>query len=191
MQAGDIPRFDAMTLARWLSEYVKGHQRELVQSLPLKTQLRLKGIENERQRARVLMMEVARSDVAMPAPTSEEMGQLQQSLSQNAYRQLSRQVDFSTPEIAVRQLVNILGDTLMRRMDRIVNPERLLKFYDEELTSQQRDRLDSMPPDQAQRELRQQFFMKHLSRRGKNGFGRSQGGPPNRRRRPGNPAPGD
>ena len=62
--------------------------------------------------------------------------------------------------------------------------ERLVDFYNNDLTSEQRDRIDQLTPDEAQRELRRQFFQRQMRGRSNGEAGRrpfrAGEGPPER-----------
>ena len=154
VHAGDIPPEDAMTVAKWLHDYVRHHEQELLRQLPDAVQSRIGRMQDGRRKQRMLFFEVAKNlkTIQLPHPDRSQLQQLRDSLSTDGASRLGELVDLDDSALAVRHLLTKFAESTRRRMP---SKERLMEFYKNDLTTEQRDRIDQLPPDEAQRELRQ------------------------------------
>ena len=154
--------------------------------------------DDPRRHGRTLMREFLgdRSQVELPPPTTEELGRLYQQLPPEAATRLREMGDARQQLELLREWcrAHFRSSPWLPRMS--VSKEELLKFYTETLSDDEREKLERMPADQMQFELRRHYFRyKFRDRRPPGG---RRGGPPRdgERRgprgegRPGPPPPG-
>ncbi len=195
--------FDVMRVVmEWLSQYAQQHEREFQRQLPVEVRDRLDRMPPARDRFRIYMLlrEVARQrdKIEFPPASSGEIEQLVAQLPEDSLTHFSTRVDFSNPAAVPRQLLELI-DSNMKRRFRAVDEDRLKKFYESDaLTTQQRDQLDRLPPEDARQQLQELMLLSRLDemqRDRRRGLDRPPrgGGPFGRRGRPpmGPGAPGD
>lgn len=183
VHVGDIPPEDAITVARWLRDYVQNHASQLLLQLPDHVKSQIGRMPDGRRRQRMLFMEVARNinSIQLPNPERSHLQQLRDSLSTDGAVRLGQLVDLDDSALAVRHLLTRRAESMQRQMP---SRERLVDFYNNDLTTEQRDRIDQLVPDEAHRELRRQFFLRQMRGRGAGEAGRrpfrAGEGPPDR-----------
>jgi hypothetical protein len=184
MQAGDIAAQDIMVVARWLHEYVRMHDQELLAQLPKSVRQRIDRLEPGRRRTRQMLLEIGEhlDEIELPPPQPGHLQDMVDQLPPEASRRLRQIVNLDDGQEATRRLLKTLVQSIQHLGSRMIPDERLQEFYDQQLTSQQRDRLDSMPPEAAKRELRRQFMMHHMGNRRRTDLPQ-RGGPGQRQRR--------
>jgi hypothetical protein len=118
-------------------------------------------VRGETRRAAAL----ATPGMQRPPWRAEDLAKLRLALSEKARRQLD---EAAAPPERRKLLVGWLRQAYWRgaggpglELSPVLSEERLRKFFDEELDASQRARLLSLPSDQMQRQLRQQYWQRH------------------------------
>ncbi len=179
---------DVDAVIRWLNQYIARHLDDFRDQIP--DQFRRFFDEDTARSQRMIPMLVSQGRLMAVAPTSEEFDQLTQSVSKQMAIKLAR-VDRDAR-------VDWIQDWLRNRAASARPPtpeirhQDLTRFIRERLTSEERDRLSTLPGEQAKAELIEMYLKDHRPRH--KPWRASQPGDPQerddaRRRRRGRPEP--
>jgi hypothetical protein len=191
-----LPREDMQTMVRWFGKVVWEHREELLAKLPPKQRADYKNLDEFAQRRR-LLFHAANQWQGKPLPVKpEEIESLKRSLSSGTQDRLAKAKpelqDELLREFLRQSVMSRMGSFQMRRSLAMASPDELDRFFEFELSKEDRERLSGLPQEEMRKELQFLYFQRA---RGPDGppMGRHQGprfGPPdgrNRQRRP----PGD
>jgi len=161
---------DARVLVRWMDEFLERNEAELRALLPSEERGRLDPSDDPRHRRRWLMYAVQRAVDAdrVPTPSRDDIQRLAELLSPAPREVLLAAGDEKQQARIVQQWLH--AAVLSRFMPPEASPEQLEGFYAAELTREQRDRLESLPPVELRHELRRLYFQNR-------GRGAESGGP--------------
>ncbi len=165
----NTPFDDIRVVVGWLQRYVEAHEPELLRQLPREAGERMENRPASRERARMFLLfwELAKraDSIEFPASSPDEIATLVGDLSDRAHQELSKAVDFSNPAAVPRQLLTVASQNLKRRV-RGFDQARLTSFYEsDELTAEQRSRLDRLPPEEAKMQLLHLFQLSRMDDR--------------------------
>lgn len=177
---------DANVVLRWIEGYVRRHEDELITQLPAGIRPE-PGSEFSRRTRRGLMYAVGRpgSKVKLPLPTRDEFAELANQLSPGSRVKLDEAKDEKAQLDLVREWMHAAARIRFRGPE--ISKERLQKFYNEELTAEDRQRVEKLPVRQMQDELRRKYFEYHPDSRRGFGWGRGPSGRGGDRRGPPRP----
>jgi hypothetical protein len=191
-----LPREDMQTMVRWFGKVVWEHRDELLAKSPPKQRADYKNLDESAQRRR-LMLYAANQWQGKPLPVKpEEIESLKRSLSSGTQDRLAKAKpelqDELLRELLRQSVMSRMGSFPMRRSFAMASPDELDRFFEFELSKEERERLRGLPPEEMRKELQTLYFQRS---RGPDGppMGRPQGprfGSPDGRNRPGRP-PGD
>jgi len=166
-QGQALSRQDATAVMRALEQYVVQQESQLLQALP-EFQRRQLGSQLDKltpaQRNRALLTLFFfrwqwGAPVQLPAPSAEALTQLRASLSAD----LQQRLDSKSPQEQWAMLTGGLRHLTREAEGRdllfAVDEKELGRFFEEDLSEQQRDWLLSLPADDMQRELRHMYWM--------------------------------
>ena len=157
-------------VVEWLSQYVQQHEPELYRQLPDEVRERLRDRLDRMPKTRdkfrtfMLLREVTRwrDRIQFPPAGRAEIEQLISQLPETSVTHLSTRIDFSNPALVPRQLLEMM-DTNMRRRFHALDESRLKQFYESDaLTTQQRDQLDRLPPEEARLQLQEMMVLARM-----------------------------
>ncbi|MEE8450366.1 MAG: DUF3106 domain-containing protein [Thermoguttaceae bacterium] len=194
---------DIEGVVSWLTDYASRNEARLLETLPEMFRLRLKEFP-EPFRHRLLGLSILQPRQDAPGEngdplTEDDLKDLCSHLSEQTRSELEG-LSASDRWKWIRGTVALAFQQRRFNTNRDLFPqaseEELDRFFEEELTSQERDRLLGLPGDEMRRELRRQYFSKtmgwkfptHRSRRGP--YGRGPGSPGSDRERTGPPRNG-
>lgn len=177
------------TVAEWLGKYARDHDSELYRQLPADVRDRLDRMPQVRDQMRffMLMREAGRlrDRIQFPPADRVEIERLMSELPEESINQLSARIDFSDPAAVPRELLAIMDNNFRRRFGS-ASEAMLKRFYEsDDLTPQQRDELDRLPPEEAKQQLQTMMMMSRMENFP--GFDRRR--PLDRRPRGGEPFP--
>jgi hypothetical protein len=178
---------DLRTIASWVEQMVQRREPELLERMPAFKE-HLDNISDAKRRIQALAFMVHRSGFRRDwlHPTAEEIDQLKTQLSAEARQDL----DKAKAEGRLPELTDAWTRAAM--FSRLTGPpadkEQLRKFFNEELDPQQREFLESLPPERMQAELVRMYYAHRFRRDGyrdwpglrKPGGGLRGPGPPSR-----------
>ena len=183
---------DFKGLLVWMKGYVARNEARLFEALPKSRRKHLEKAPEEIRR-RVLGFSMLRPGSDDPskrrAPLSDEdLSELRQHLSEETRQELQ---GLSAPEQWKRIGEKVRAAFLQRQFKNIGGPltqaseKELDRFFEEELTSKDRDRLLTLPGEEMRRELRRMYYLKKI------GWRPSMHRPrhPSHRNRPNSPGP--
>lgn len=179
---------DRKAIILWLENFVKTHEKEVLAEIP--KEFRPPEINN-RNRWPVMQGIVhrwAENDPKMPRPSQEEVETLLASLSPKAGQAIA---NVREPGAKVRMAQEWIRAAIASRyMPTLppIDPEELRRFSTEELSPQERERLENLPADEMPVALQRAYYEHRWRRGGGPGFGQ-RGGPGGRG--PGERGPGD
>jgi hypothetical protein len=188
---------DVQAVFRWLEEYATRYEAELVAALPEEGQRRIRAETDPGRRRRTIMYWLPRREPgkAIPAPSGEDVARLYGQLSADARTALDGLPDTARKVAIVHEWAR---GAVFSRMTPIVSQDDLRRFFTQDLTPQDRERIVQMPPEQMQQELRRLYFTHRFRRwssgddkppwQDRHGGGRGTGGGPSDDRR--GPGPG-
>jgi hypothetical protein len=191
----DISPEQMRRLYQWINDYVAHHEDELIQSLPKEMRKSLKTHGQSRGRRGMLLHRwfwATHGEKQLPM-NDREMQELTKLLPSSVERRLRQVDDRQTRQKLLQGELAAMTATMMRKMGRAaaarISPERLWKFYEEELTDEDRAELQGL---RGSEELRRAVMRKYLEHRGisRGHPGRPGFGPP-RRGGPGGRPPRD
>ncbi|MBU4399572.1 MAG: hypothetical protein KKE86_09595 [Planctomycetes bacterium] len=172
---GRLDGDDLMKLREWVVEHAAKYQKQYLESLSETQRKRLSEL-NPRTRRRVVfeqMLQQWRADdskIPLPMMNDEEMKLLRERLSPRAKKRL----EAVPPAMQWKMAAGWLWQG-MRRPGSFKDPhsaptkdddERLARFFEKELSGEQRDRLLGMSVEDMQRELHRLFLMRARSLKG-------------------------
>lgn len=169
-EANRPDRKDVEGLFRWMDDYVSEHEARIVQSLPEPVQERMAKLDPAGRRRWVAWMTWQRWQWGRPGKPpwlgEDDLAKLRSYLTDNGRKRLESQ---DSPEKQWQMITGWVRHAFRPRMasrrSRGPMPPELQKeldrFFEHELSPEQRDRLLSLPGDELQRELRRLY----LSRR--------------------------
>jgi hypothetical protein len=191
-----VPREDMQTMVRWFGKVVWERRDELLANSPPKQRAEYKNLDEFAQRRR-LMLFAANQWQGKPLPVKpEEIESLKRSLSSGTQDRLAKakpeQQDELLRELLRQSVMSRMGSFPMRRSLAMASRDELDRFFEFELSKEERERLRVLPPEEMRKELQTLYFQRN---RGPDGppMGRPKGarfGPMDGRNRPGRP-PGD
>lgn len=157
----DYPR-----LLAWLEGFVRRHAQEIVGSLPPEYQTRFRQIEDPRKQTQMLMIVMARrrpgqTGQLSPQPTREDVKLLLESLSDEAKTVFESAPDTRRKTVLVQRWVQA---AVIAKMAPAVSADQLKTFFDQELTKEEREELDRLPPEHRERQLRQKYYARQIRR---------------------------
>ncbi len=165
----DLSAADAQQVLEWWHQYLEKNSDDLIAQLPTSVQERIRRTNRARRRGQTLATEILRraDQIEFPPADQTRLLTLRDSLSPEGASRLADWDGLENKDPSVREAVRRLGVGAQRRNSRDwPNRERLMQFYDEELTVPERDRIDELPPKQMQRELKRQFLLRERGRPG-------------------------
>jgi len=180
---------------KWINDYVAHHEDELIQGLPKEMRKSLKTRGQSRGRGGMLLHRwfwATRGEKQLPM-NDREMQELTKLLPSSAGRRLRQVDDRQARQKVLQNELAKMTATMMRKMGRAaaarVSPERLWKFYEEELSDQERA---DLPAQRGGEDFRRAVMQKYQEHRGisRGHPGRPGFGPP-RRGGPGGRPPRD
>ncbi len=175
-----LPQADHEALYKFLDNFVKDHEREILDRLDENERQWFRHIDDDGARRKALIPKLTRRfrDARMPFPSIDEMRAMAGTLSQESQKQLDTQSGANRDD-RVRELVwAAIGSIAMPPP----SEEDLRKFF-ASLPSDEKGHLEEMDPEKMQQVLRYKYRMKQL------GGWRGDGRPGPRGPRPG-PPPG-
>lgn len=143
---------DMRAIVGWLERFIVSHQDEILAALPTpaKTQIRNADPRQRRFMLRSAYMRgIERRDVPIPGP--DEIAELKEMVSDEAREILDR------PESKQKILKWFAETGSLKRVPR-VDDDQLRKFYQDDLTEEQRQQVDNMSVDERKFKLRQMYF---------------------------------
>jgi len=156
---------DLAAIVTWMDDYVKRHEREILAKLPMLKEP-FKRTEDPKRRAGILMMALRpgfrRDDQRgdMLRPDAEDIERLTSSLSPKARQELQKaQQAGRLNELAQQWMRAAMYRRFVPRVDR----DTLRKFYNE-LPSEERERLENLPPEAMISELTRRFHAQRMGR---------------------------
>jgi hypothetical protein len=168
---------DQEAIGKWLESFIDAHQAEILAA----TQEQWRPSEGSAGYRMALTFQLlwhwTSEDSKMPKPSAEEVNDLVASLSPEARKPFEAKHEPGVKTKLVQEWVR--AAIVSRRMPLPVSTETLLKFYKEELSDQERERLDNLPNERWQDELRRAYTRRYGQRGwpGRGGRG-GRGGPP-------------
>jgi len=179
-----LPKADHEALYSFLDDFVKAHEKEIVDRLDDKDRW-IGRIPDDTARRKALIPKLGRRwyrDPTMPFPTLEDMRQMAGTLSQETQKQLDSQAGAKRDD-RVRELVGAaIGSIHMPP----ASEEDLRKLF-ASLPSEEKGRLEEMDSDEMQQALRRMWRARQMG--GRMGFG-PRGNDGQRGPRPFGPPPG-
>lgn len=167
---------DLTKLWKWVVEHAAKHQKQYLESLSETQRKRLSEL-NPRTRRRVVFEQILRrwraadSKKPLPMMNDEEMKLLRERLSPQAKKRL----EAVPPAMQWKMAAGWLWQGMRRpgsfkglHNAPTTNDERLARFFEKELSGEQRDRLLGMSAEDMQRELHRLFLMRTRSQKGPN-----------------------
>ena len=165
---------DLMKLRKWVFEHAAKYQKQYLESLSETQRKRLSEL-NPRTRLRVVFEQILRRWLAadskkpLPMMNNEEMKLLRERLSPPAKKRL----EAVPPAMQWKMAAGWLWQGMRRpgsfkgpHNAPTTNDERLARFFEKELSGEQRDRLLGMSAEDMRRELHRLFLMRARSMKG-------------------------
>ena len=171
---------DADAVMQWLNEYLRNHAEEFLAQIPEEHR---RFFADPRRRGRAFAFLVSRGRMEIPPPTNAEFDDL--------LRRVSRQMAVSLGSIDQASRAELVQEWLRRRALSAlpprpqVSPQELAVFFREELTDDERTKIERLPVDEIQDELRRMYFRKRFPRGGGGGRRWNPNRGADRRRPPG------
>ena len=161
------PPGDLAKLFLWVNMFVRRHESEIVAGLPKQVREQV-ALADPRRRQRMLLSAAIglmgrRPGQRMPQPSFQEMAQLKDALSPQAKRILENEPDATRRIMMVQRWLQ--AAVLARQLPPIEDGE-LRRFFNEDLTDVEREKLDQLSQDQRQRQLRRLYYMRNRVGRG-------------------------
>lgn len=156
---------DLHAIADWVEQMVQRREPEILQRWPMFKE-RLDGITDAKRRNQALVFMVHRSGLQRDwlKPTSEEIERLKTTLSAEAQQELEKaKAEGRLPELAEAWMRAAMFSRLAGPP---VDPEQLRKFFKEDLKPEDREYLESLPPERMQAELVRLYFSHRFRRDG-------------------------
>jgi hypothetical protein len=156
---------DLQTIANWVEQMVQRHEPEILKRWPMFKE-RLDGIPDIKRRSQALVFMVQRSGFHRDwlQPTPEEINQLKTQLSAEAQQELEKaKAEGRLPELAEAWMRAAMFSRLAGPP---VDKEQLRRFFKEDLEPQQREFLESLPPERMQAELVRMYYSHRFRRDG-------------------------
>lgn len=156
---------DLQTIANWVEQMVQRHEPEILKRWPMFKE-RLENIPDAKRRTQALVLMVHRSGFHRDwlKPTPEEIESLKTALSAEAQQELDKaKAEGRLPELAEAWM---RAATFSRLAGPPVDKEQLRRFFKEELDPQQREFLESLPPERMQVELVRMYYSHRFRRDG-------------------------
>ena len=159
---------DMEQVYHWTTTYIRSRETRLIAVLPQERRREIEQIPEEAHRWRTLFWQLRSHDLPDPIlPTQEEIDGLVSTLSEEAKQIFAA----ATDDLQRKELVQRwIRASMFSRLVQSVSEEDLMEFMQNELDPRTRARLESLPREAMQGELRRQYLF-HKFR----GFG---GGPP-------------
>jgi hypothetical protein len=158
---------DQRVLASWVNELLRDNEQRLLEQLPPLERQRLRQVEDSNRRMLLLIAAFRfRSGpttrlLELMQPTEEQLLDLRKRLSPQSRAALD-----SARDAAERRLVvqSWLRAALESRLGPPVNKDELQRFWDEEITAEQREYLESLPRDRMKVELQRLYQRQHFNK---------------------------
>lgn len=160
------PPGDVEKLFRWASEFVEHHESELLLGLPPAYRQQVLRAD-ARRRHRMLMFSMIgllgrrRSGQPLPQPDAGEIRKLSEALSPRAKQFLLNETDSARRTAIVYRW---LQAAVVAKLLPPIQKDELRRFYEKELKDYEKAKLDEMPADEAQRQLRRLYYQRYYKR---------------------------
>ena len=156
---------DLRTIAGWVEQLVQRHEPELLERVPA-FQEQLANITEPKRRIQALTFMIHRFGFRRDwlQPTDDEIGQLRRQLSAEARDDLDKaKAEGRLPELTAAWM----GAAMFSRLaGPPVDKDQLRKYFNEDLEPQQREWLESLPPERMQAELVRMYYANRFRREG-------------------------
>lgn len=163
-----LPLQDLRAVQDWLDRFLLQHREQVLAQMPQRMQKQVPKL-TDRQRRRALRRAylIGLNQGKVPRPGRSELDQLRQRLSHRGRLALQEAVRTDTTQSRKRVISWIVQSVLGRSL---INQDQIKQFFRDELSDQQRRRLDQLPLGERNAELRRLFFERLRQGRGRNGF---------------------
>ena len=154
---------DLQAIANWVEQMVQRHEPEILQRWPMFKE-RLDGIGDTKRWSQTLVFMVHRAGLQREwlKPTPEEIESLKTALSAEARQELEKaKAEGRLPELVEAWMRAAMFSRLAGPP---VDPEQLRRFFKEDLKPEEREYLESLPPERMQAEL-VRMYVSHRFRR--------------------------
>jgi len=152
----NLPAADQDQIYQWLDRFVAEHEKEVLDALSDRDRRHVRSISDDKARRRALIMRLPSrrfGNARMPFPSKEEIATMIKGLSEPTRRELEKTQD---PELRQQQGYELVGGAIASIAMPPPSEEELRKFY-AEMPADRRARLETMDPDEQQRELRVEY----------------------------------
>lgn len=158
-----LPMQDVPKIFKWVNQYVDEHEQELIDSLPDSRREDVR-VASPGQLRRMLLFTLVRrrGGPSHPEPDQAEIDDLLKSLSKKAQDVVANEREESRKELVQRWIQTAILAELVPRVD----DNDIKRFYNEELTEEERASLDSLSPELQTRRLRMMYHYRHFRRPG-------------------------
>jgi hypothetical protein len=156
---------DLQSIAHWVEQMVQRREPEILKKWPMFKD-RLDGISDAKRRSQTLVFMVHRSGLHRDwlKPTPEDIESLKTALSAEAQQELEKaKAEGRLPELADVWLRAAMFSLLAGPP---VDKEQLRRFFKEDLEPQDREFLESLPPERMQAELVRMYYSHRFRRDG-------------------------
>ncbi len=180
---------DWQTIRGWWTEFVRRNEEKLVAKMPAHIRAGMKDLPPERRQQRLEWMALAQRKgqgrwKPTVKPTADDVRKLVSKLSPDARARLKK---ISSPDKQLQMIVGWIHSAVRQKFRAGIAPyvasKELERFMREELTPEERAKLNKMPEQSRRRELTRRYFKAKVSR-GKHGP-RPRGSPHRPPHRPG------
>jgi len=154
---------DLQAIANWVEQMVQRREPEILQRWPMFKE-RLDGMVDAKRRTQTLAFMVQRAGLQRDwlKPTLDEIESLRTALSAEAQQELDKaKAEGRLPELAEAWMRAAMFSRLAGPP---VDPEQLRRFFKEDLKPEEREYLESLPPERMQAEL-VRMYVSHRFRR--------------------------
>lgn len=175
-----LPDQDVPRLYEWIDSFVAANEEMLLEKLPgdKADEIRRRARSDDWRRRRIAYeLTTLELDELRDMVTVQDVETLLSTLSSEAHEILKTRSTSEDKALLVQRWIRFALMARNMYMMPKLSDEDLEKFFREELTEEEREQLDRMPPDQRKQRLEWLYRSRH-SRRGSN---RSDGPPPNAR----------
>jgi len=177
--AAQLELEDRRTINEWLWNLARNHEEEVLRRLPEEFRKRIEGPSDDPKNPRAYQIVyglrfIQPQDWDFPA---EVIAELRKNLSPKAREALDREQD---PKNRIQLVGNWARVAIfsMRGWQPSVPQDELLEFFNTQISSQDRARLESLPAEQLRAELEQRYHFHHRLRQRRGGDAdRFRGGP--------------
>ncbi len=178
----ELPRSDLVKIRSWMmSIYLASNQAEIISWMPPQFQKMYRGTKDSKRRRFLLHAALALrpNHRELPLPEPAESSVLMRRLSPQGREVLGSESDLKP------KLARWFERTLLLRQQSEVSERALRKFYEKNLSDEQRQQLDDLPLEEHKRRLKRLYLIHFVMRRAQvatNQEGGRDKRPPNRER---------